>query len=184
MATNDVNIGVGRVSGMFYYAPASDELTMPTFPSDTLAEAFVEGGFISEDGPTLTPFGSVDVIRDWSRTARRQVMTEKGTVQVSLISTTKDSLTAIFGDRVTETAATTTHGKLLNVDMSQGPTSNHYAFVFIGKDGDDEFMISSADCTVTEVGDVAFNPTGAINWAPTIEGDWKFVKDDGQKTGQ
>ena len=182
MATNDVNIGVGRVSGMFYYAPVSDELTMPTFPSDTLDASFEEGGFISEDGPTLTPFGSVDVIRDWSRTARRQVMTEKGTVQVSLISTTKDSLTAIFGDRVTETAATTTHGKLLTVDMSQGPTSNHYAFVFIGKDGDDEFMISSADCTVTEVGDVAFNPTGAITWAPTIEGDWKFVKDDGQKT--
>lgn len=184
MASNDVNIGLGNVSGMFYYAPVDDELVMPTFPSDTLDEAFIEGGYISEDGPTLTPFGSVDVIRDWSRTARRQVMTEKGTVNVSLISTTKASLTAIFGDRVTEVAATTTHGKLINVDMSQGPTSNHYAFVFLGKDGDDEFMICSADCTVTEVGDVAFNPTGAITWNPTIEGDWKFVKDDGQKTGQ
>ena len=79
MASNDVNIGLGNVSGMFYYAPVDDELVMPTFPSDTLDESFVEGGYISEDGPTLTPFGSVDVIRDWSRTARRTVMTENGT---------------------------------------------------------------------------------------------------------
>ncbi|MBR2702953.1 MAG: hypothetical protein IKE47_02155 [Oscillospiraceae bacterium] len=63
MASNDVNIGLGNVSGMFYYAPVADDLVMPTYPGDTLDSDFVEGGYISEDGPTLTPFGSVGITR-------------------------------------------------------------------------------------------------------------------------
>lgn len=178
----DVNVGLGNVGGMAYYAPIDDDPVLPTFPSDTLGDSFAEIGYISEDGPTLTPFGNVDIIRDWSKTVRRQVMTEKGSVRVSIISTTKDSLTAVFGDRVTEVAANSSHGKLIKVDMSEGPTSDRFAVVLLGKDGDDEYMLAGNNCAVTEVADIAFSPNNAIIWTATIEGDWSFVKDNCQVT--
>ena len=46
--THDVNLGIGLATGMAFHAPAGTAL--PTYPGETLAEAWQEIGAVSEDG--------------------------------------------------------------------------------------------------------------------------------------
>lgn len=182
MASNSVNLGLGAVAGHFYHAVASAEIVMPTYPKPN-PTGFANAGYISSDGPTWTPFGSQEVLRAWDNTAVRTFSSEKGTVTIPVISTDEESLKAVFGsDRVTVTAATSEHGKLVTVNTEDGPSSEKHAIVLLGKDGDDALMLSCPEALITEIGEVAFAPDGAITWEITLEGDWTFVKDDGQKT--
>lgn len=181
MASNDVNLGLGRSTGMFYHAAAGTAL--PESPGATLATAWTEIGDVSEDGITWTPFGSIDVIRNWALDAVRKFAGEKGSVSAAIIETTEESLKAAFGaSAVTVSAANATHGKMVTVDANVGKLGGPEAWLFVGKDGDDMFMLGTSSGLVTEISDVAFAPSGSINWEVTIEGDWTFVKDDGQTT--
>lgn len=182
MASNDVNLGLGNSTGMFYHAAAGTAL--PTSPGEALAQGWSEIGDISEDGVTWTPFGSIDVIRNWALDAVRKFASEKGKVSAAIIETTEESLKAAFGaSAVTVSAATSTHGKLVSVDANVGKLGGPEAWLFIGKDGDDMFMLGTTSGLVTEIADVAFAPNGSINWEVTIDGDWTFMKDNGQVTG-
>lgn len=183
MATNDVNIGLGNASGMFYHAPLTPTApTMPTSPFDEMT-GFTEVGFISEDGPSWTPYGSTEAIRAWDLSVKRVIKTEKGSVTVPVISTTQESLKTVFGaDAVTHTAATTAHGNIDKVSTENGPYNVDEAFVLLGKDGTDGLMLSCASGKVTEISEIGFAPNGAIIWEITITGDWSFTKDDGEVT--
>ena len=81
MSTNAVNIGTGNASGMFYHAALTPTPpAMPTSPFDTM-EGFTEVGFVGEDGPSWTPYGSTEIIRAWSLATVRNIKTEKGSVR-------------------------------------------------------------------------------------------------------
>lgn len=180
MSTHNVNLGLGRdsISGMFFHAPKGTAL--PATPADALAEAWVSVGDISEEGVTWTPIGSMTVIRNWAKEAVRNFSEEKGSASAPIIYTTEEALKAVFGaDAVEVAAATTAHGKLVTL-TPKAELIEPQAFLFIGKDDDDLFMLGTSSGTVNSVGDVAFAPNGTISWTPTIEGDWTFVKDDGQ----
>lgn len=183
MASNVVNIGLGNASGMFYHSPLTPTApTMPTSPFDEMT-GFTEVGYVSEDGPSWTPYGSTETIRAWDLSVKRVIKTEKGSVTVPVISTTQESLKTIFGAAaVTHTAATTTHGVIDKVDTANGPYTVDEAFVLVGKDGEDGLMLSCASGRVTEVSEIGLAPNGAIVWEITITGDWAFTKDDGQST--
>lgn len=180
MASNDVNLGKGKVSGMAYHATVDADLVYPTYPSESLDTDWKEIGFVSEDGITWTPLGETESLKAWSLETIRQYQTAKGTIVVPIISTTSESLKTVFGNAVSTTSATSAHGELVTVDTSAGPQTVREGFCFIGKDGQDEFMLCG-EGIVTEVAEVAFSGE-AITWEVTIEGDWKFVKDNGEKT--
>lgn len=179
--TNEVNIGTGNASGMFYHAALKPEApSMPVSPFDEMT-GFKEVGFVGEDGPAWTPYGSTEVIRAWSLATVRNIKTEKGTVTVPVISTTSESLKTVFGaGAVTTVEATAEHGNITKVVTDDGPYNEDEAFVLVGKDGDDGVMLSCASGRVTEIAEIGFAPGGAIIWSITITGDWSFVKDDGQ----
>ena len=182
MASNNVNLGGGRGTGMFYHAPA--DTALPDSPGATLDTAWKDAGYISADGITWTPFGSINVLRNWANDAVRRFQEERGSVSGAVISTTEESLKALFGaDAVSVTAASAAHGKLISVDTSDGPMSGEEAFLFIGKDGEDLFMLGCTHGMITNLADVSFTPSDAIAWTPTIEGAWTFMKDDGQISG-
>ena len=104
-------------------------------------------------------------------------------MNASVISTTGESLKTIFGAaNVSTTAASSTHGELTTVNTETGPDSTKEAFVLLGQDGEDGLMLATESGMVTDISEVGFAPNGAIVWSITIEGDWKFVKDNGQKT--
>lgn len=182
MSTHSVNLGIGResASGMFFYAPK--DTALPTSPAATLASAWSEVGDVSEEGVSWTPIGSITTIRNWAKEAKRNYSEEPGSASASIIFTTEDALKAVFGDEAVEvTAATSSYGKIITL-TPKAEYIEPLAFLFIGKDDDDMFMLGTTSGIVTSVSDVSFAPNGTITWTPTIEGDWVFVKDDGQKT--
>ena len=143
---SDVKLGLGRATGMFYHAAAGTAL--PDSPGATLAQGWTEIGDISEDGVTWTPFGSIDVIRNWALDAVRKFASEKGKASAAIIETTEESLKAAFGESaVTVTAATATHGKLVSVDANVGKLGGPEAWLFVGKDGDVLYADSSVGYT-------------------------------------
>ena len=181
MASNNVNLGIGLATGMFYTAPAGTAL--PTYPSDTLAADWKEVGAVTADGITWATGKDSDPLRNWAKEIERLMAAEEGgSVTAPLMYTTEETLKVIFGsDNVTVTPADASHGKLVSVTVAPGVSATPAAFLFIMKDGDDMLMLGTSKGIVREVGDISFSPTDAITWEATIEAaSWTFAKDDGQ----
>lgn len=184
MASNNVNLGIGLASGMFYTASVGTAL--PAYPGDSTGLAsWTEVGAVTADGITWATGKDSEPLRNWAKEVERLVAgDEGGTVTAPLMYTTQKTLETIFGaSNVTTVAATSSHGDLVSVDVAPGVSASPAAFLFIMKDGDDMLMLGTSKGIVTEVDDVAFSPTEAITWTATIEAaSWTFMKDDGQAT--
>lgn len=182
MATNNVNLGIGNVSGMFYTAPAGTAL--PQYPGDaTGLAAFTECGAVSADGITWASGKDSDPLRNWAKEVERLIASDEGgTVQAPLMYTNQKTLETIYGkDNVTVEQADQDHGELVSVTVAPGVSASPMAFVFIMKDGDDMLMLGTERGIVRDVDDISFSPTEAITWTATIEAaSWTFMKDNGQ----
>lgn len=178
MATNNVNLGIGRATGMFYHAP--ENTALPAYPSETLTQAWVEVGAISEDGITFSPAKDSDTLKNWAKKVERLLPSEDNpTVQAPIIYTTEESLKAVFGDDfVTKTAGTSGHGETISVEVNPNNMPGKEAFLFIMKDGDDLLMLGTTSGLIKAVDDVEMSPSAAITWTATIESDtWVFLKE-------
>lgn len=183
MASNNVNLGIGLSTGMFFTAPAMTAL--PSFPGDSLGADWVEVGAVTADGITWATGKDSDPLRNWAKEVERLIASDEGgTVTAPLMYTNQATLEAIFGaSNVTTTAATSAHGKLTSVTVAPGVSSSPMAFLFLMKDGDDMLMLGTSKGIIREVSDVSMSPTEAITWEATIEAaSWTFCKDDGQVT--
>lgn len=176
MASNEVQLGGGYASGMFYTAPKGTAL--PTYPGEELSAAWKEVGDIDEDGVTFTPRDS-STLKNWAGQPKRNIPgTDPGTVKGKVMDTTEASLKAVFGeDNVTVIPATSSHGKLVKVNLDGKPEPA--AFLFIMKDGDVMSYVGTENGLISELGDVVFKNNEAIEWDVTIQGDWVRVDDDG-----
>lgn len=184
MASNNVNLGIGLATGMFYTAPVNTSL--PSYPGDSTGlSSWTEVGAITADGITWSTGKDSEPLRNWAKIVERLVSSDEGgTVKAGLMYTTQKTLEAVFGaDNVTVVAADSDHGKLVSVTVAPGVSASPAAFLFIGKDGEDMFMLGTSNGIVRDVDDVSFSPTEAITWNATIEASsWTFMKDDGQVT--
>ena len=183
MASNNVNLGIGLATGMFYTAPAGTAL--PTSPMTTPGSAWTSAGAITADGITWSTGKDSEPLRNWAKETERLVGSDEGgTVTAPMMYTTEATLKTIFGaDNVSVTAATQSDGNITSVTVAPGVSASPMAFLFLMKDGDDMLMLGTEKGIVREVGDITFAPTGGITWEATIEAaSWTFVKDDGQTT--
>lgn len=181
--TYDVNLGIGNATGMFYTAPAGTAL--PEYPTAELGTDWTEVGAISEDGIDFATNQEFEPLKNWAQEIERQLPSENpGTVQAPVIDTTLASMQALFGEaNVEHVAATTAHGNLTKVHIAPTSVIDPAAFLFIGKDGDDTFMLGTTKGFISNKDDITFAPTEAITWSATISAtNWEFVKDDGQTT--
>lgn len=181
MASNNVNLGIGLATGMFYTAPEGTAL--PASPLATLSQDWVNAGAITADGITWNTGKDSEPLRNWAKETERLVGSEEGgSVTAPMMYTTENTLKTIFGaDNVTVTPATQTTGKVVSVTVAPGVSASPMAFLFLMKDGDDMLMLGTTKGIVREVGDITFSPTEGIAWEATIEAAaWTFAKDDGQ----
>lgn len=182
MATNNVNLGIGLATGMFYTAPVGTAL--PTDASASLS-SWTEVGAVTADGITWSTGKDSDPLRNWAKEVERLIASDEGgTVTAPLMYTTQKTLETIFGSgNVSVTAATSGHGNVISVTVEPGVSAAPAAFLFVMKDGDDVIMLGTSKGVVREVGDISFSPTSAIVWEATIEAaSWTLMKDDGQVT--
>ena len=184
MANHDAKLGIGLATGMFYHAPAGTSL--PTSPLATLGGTWVKVGDVTSDGITLAANKTATDFRNWANQLKRTALTEHTEeVTVPIMDTTEETLKTVFGaSAVTTTAATSSHGKLVSVDLSQGALPDEEAYLFLMKDGDDAIMIGTTKGQIKSLENVAFQPGSLITWSPTITtiDGWKLITDDGDTT--
>ena len=179
----DVKLGLGAATGMFYHATAGTAL--PAYPAAQLDAAWKEVGDVTDAGITLVSNKSTTNLRNWANKIKRVIMTDHSeTIQSPIMDTTEEALKTVVGSgNVTATAATTQHGALVTVNLSDGELPPEEAFLWLMKDGDDMIAIGCTNGQVSAVDNVTFAPNAGITWTPTITamGDgFQLIMDDGQ----
>lgn len=172
MATHDVKLGIGDVSGMFYHAPAGTAL--PATADAALGAAWTEVGYVSQDGLTVSINATTEGIKDWANRIVRMVVTDSDeTAQASIITTTEETLATVLGeDNVSAAGGTITAG------LSLATLPPEEAFLFRMKDGDDMIIVGCTKGQITALESLSFQPGSAIAWTPTItvlEGTLKMI---------
>ena len=182
---NDVMLGAGYSTGMFYHAPAGTKL--PDGPFETLDKAWIKVGDITSDGISFTADKSTEDLKNWANKIKRTILTDHTeSVSAPIMDTTEEVLKTIFGeDNVSTTASTTSHGKFIKVNVSASELPDPEAYLFLMKDGDAGIMLGCEKGQITDLSDVAFQPGAGITWEATFQGledGWTMVVDDGTKT--
>ena len=150
---------------------AETSATLPTTAGASLDPAtWSDGGYVSENGVSVTPTFSTTDIKDWSRASVRTLLDEfTGEVKFSFIQTDYASLVAIFGaSNVSKTAADSTHGEQIKVKMGarMAPAK---AWCFSMKDGDARARIVLPNAQPVIDGDLSFVANEPIAWSVSLK---------------
>lgn len=173
MAVNASKIIIGvpdqATTGAVAFAPTT--ATLPTDAGAALdAQTWTDGGYVSEDGVSVTPNYSTTDIKDWSKGAVRTLLNEfTGELTFAFIQTDYASLVALFGaENVTKVNATTTHGEQITVKMGarMAPAK---AWVFSMKDGDARVRIVLPNAQPVMDGSLTFVADEPITWGINLK---------------
>ena len=169
MAVNEVMLGAGLATGMFYHAPEGTNL--PASPEASLA-GWTKVGDITEEGITWGASRDFTPLKDWSGKIKRQLPgTDPQTIKVPIMDTTEEVFKTIFG-----ASKVTASGDYVTVDTSTLEAPGAEAFLFVMKDGDRLSMFGTKTGFISGLDDVAFKPDEAVTWTATISTDaWIFV---------
>ena len=159
----NVTTGKRRTDGGIYFAPAGT--TLPTNATTTLATAFKNLGYVSEDGVTNSLSKDVTEIKEWGGDTVDTVLTaQTDTFQFTLIeSLNTDTLKAIYGDaNVTESSGAIT----VTVKADEAP-SGVWVIDMIQK-GNKLKRIVIPNGKVSELGDVVYKADEAVGYDVTV----------------
>lgn len=159
----NVTTGKRRTDGGIYFAPAGT--TLPTNATATLATAFKNLGYVSEDGVTNSLSKDVTEIKEWGGDTVDTVLTaQTDTFQFTLIeSLNTDTLKAVYGDaNVTESSGAIT----VTVKAAEAP-SGVWVIDMIQK-GNKLKRIVIPNGKVSELGDVVYKADEAVGYDVTV----------------
>ena len=150
-------------------ATAALSTTAPTDARTALASAWTTGGYVSEDGITLSLNRSLTTIKDWSQASVRKALSEfDGTLQFSMLQVDEWGAKEMFGStNVTKTAANSTHGEQLKISIG-AELAPAKSWCFSMKDENRRVRVYLPNAQVTELGDVQFVPTAGNVYPCTI----------------
>ena len=166
---DNITIGRPKVGGAIYYAPAGSAL--PTNASASLSAAYVNLGYVTENGVTLTTAEETDVIKAWGPESVMVSQTDFGeTVTYNLLETIRPAvLQYLRGAENVEIEADgaiksgTTGDQLprgiIVVDTIQNNSSAHPRY----------HRIVYGDCQITDrSGDQTYNNSDPVTFPVTI----------------
>ena len=140
-------------------AVAPEGTTMPTSATATLPSTWDDGGYVSEDGISITVTRSTTPIKDWSKANVRNLLTDfGGTIALAFLQVDQFAAERVFGeDNVTVTPATTTAGEQIKVSIgAELPPIE--AWCFSMKDGDARIRVCVPRGQITDVNQIDFKP--------------------------
>lgn len=166
MAINSAEVSTGKpkITGAIYYAPEGS--TLPADATSTLDNAFVNLGYVSEDGVTNSDSRESEDIKAWGGDIVQSSQTEKtDTFQLTLIqSINTDVLKAIYGaDNVTGTLQT---GIVVKSNAKELPAACWIIDMVLHGDTLKRIVIPRGK--ISELGEVVYNDTDPIGYQPTI----------------
>lgn len=169
-------------------AVAPEGTAMPADARTALTSAWDDSGYVSEDGLSVTITRSTTPIRDWSKAAVRNLLTEfGGAIAVAFLQVDEFAAKRMFGeDNVTVTAATTTTSEVIKISIgAELPPIE--AWCFSMKDGDARIRVLVPRGQMTDVNQIDFKPDAGNVIGGTLtaydDGTGKsiyFIYDDGE----
>ena len=164
--TTNVSTGKPKVAGAIYRAPLGT--TLPTDASTALAGAFVEMGYISEDGVVNSNAPTTEKIKAWGGQIVLVVSTEKpDTFQMTFLEALNSNvLETVYGEaNVTVDALTGTINVAANADAL-----DEYVYVIdmVLKGGALKRVVIP-DGALSELGDIVYKDDSAIGYQVTLD---------------
>lgn len=157
MALNASNVMVG-VTGAAFVAPIGT--TVPTDAEAPVAVAFLDVGYIHEDGVTQSIETDVTDIKAWQNgDVVRKIQTQHDyTLNLKMIETTSTALKLYYADATATASAV----------KVTGAQSEHSAWVLEVRDGEKTVRIVLPDAQITERGEVTYKTDEAVAYDITI----------------
>jgi len=191
MVNTVANVVAGRpnATGGGYVAPTGTAL--PTDATTALDPAFASFGLIADSGLTESIGRSTQPIKAWGTGTVKVVQDDfLVTYQLTLIEVLNQTVNeSVYGDSaVTATAASTTHGAQLAIQLTAAPLP-HKVYDFEIQDGNGSMRIAIPDGQITAVGDVTYSDSSVVAYPVTVTcypdssgvSAYKY-SDDGKKT--
>ena len=145
-------------------AVAAEGTAMPTDAKTALPNAWDNGGYVDENGISVTITRSTTPIRDWSKAAVRNLLTEfGGQIAIGFLQIDAFAAKRVFGaSNVTVTPATSTKGEQIKIAIgAELPPIE--AWCFSMKDGNARVRACVPRGQITEVNQIDFKPdTGNV----------------------
>lgn len=164
MDSTKVTASKPKVGGAIYAAPLGTSL--PTDASTSLAAAFKELGYISEDGITNSNSPESDVVKAWGGdTVLTLNQGKEDTFSMTLIEVMNlDVLKLVYGaDNVTGTLATGITIKANSKDVAE-----QSIVIDMVLKGDVMKRIVLPQAKVSEVGDITYSDSDAVGYETTL----------------
>lgn len=162
----NVSTGKPKVAGAIFRAPAGT--TLPTDASTALAAAFVEMGYVSEDGVTNSNSPDTEKIKAWGGQVVLIVSTEKpDTFKLTFLEALNPNvLETVYGEgNVTVDAAAGTIAVVANADEL-----GEYVYVIdMAMRGGALKRIVIPDGALSELGDIVYKDDKAVGYAVTLD---------------
>lgn len=159
-----VSVGKPKVSGAVHWAPLGT--TLPTSATAALNAAFVELGYVSEDGLTNNNSPESDTVKAWGGDTVLNLQTDRpDTFAFTLIeSLNEDVLKTIYGaSNVTADG----DGNLTIKATAEEMTSGAWVFDMIVKGGRAKRIVVP-NGTISELGEIVYKDDEAIGYNVTI----------------
>lgn len=159
-----VSVGKPKVSGAIHWAPLGT--TLPTSATTALDAAFVELGYVSEDGLTNNNSPESDKVKAWGGDTVLTLQTDRpDTFAFTLIeSLNEEVLKTIYGE---SNVTADGDGNLTIKATAEEMTSGAWVFDMIVKGGRAKRIVVP-NGTISELGEIVYKDDEAIGYNVTI----------------
>lgn len=161
-----VRIGGPKVGGYAYRGEVGT--TRPTTVSGGLDPAYVDLGYISDDGLSIKTDAGTDKIKDWNQDTIAVIQKQnEATLEVTFAQVSAAAAKAIFGDDNVETLSGDA-GAPKSISYT-GEVLPHSQWAFLMKDGNGESVLDIGDGQVTGIDGIEFKKDAIVSFKVTIE---------------
>jgi len=161
---SNVTTGKPKVAGAVYRAPKGTPL--PTSATDTLNGAFVDQGYISEDGVTNTNSPTTETIKEWGGQSVLVVTTEKpDTFKLKFLeSLNYNVLEAVYG-----ASNVTLSGSTISVKANADALEENSYVIDMVMTGGALRRIVIPCASLSALGDIVYTANDAVGYEVTLE---------------